>query len=53
LAWRRDVATFFRAHPLPTAARALRQALERFSLNAELRRREAPGLARWLAARTG
>ena len=51
-AWRRDVAAFFRAHPLPTAARALRQALERFSLNAELRRREAPGLARWLAART-
>ncbi len=50
-AWRRDVAAFFRAHPGPTAARALRQALERFALNAELRRREAPGLARWLAAR--
>ena len=50
-AHRRDVAAFFRAHPLPTAARALRQALERFRLNAELRRREARGLARWLAAR--
>ena len=38
-------------HPLPEAARALRQALERFRLNAELRRRTAPGVARWLAPR--
>jgi len=47
-AGRRDVASFFRAHPIPTAKRALEQALERFDLNAELRRREAPGLQRWL-----
>jgi puromycin-sensitive aminopeptidase len=44
---KRDVASFFRAHPLPTAKRALQQALERFDLNSELRRREAPGLRRW------
>jgi puromycin-sensitive aminopeptidase len=45
---RRDVAAFFKAHPLPTAKRALAQSLERFDLNAELRRRAAPGLTRWL-----
>jgi puromycin-sensitive aminopeptidase len=49
----REVGTFFRAHPLPEAARALRQALEVFRLNAELRRRVTPGLRRWLAARAG
>lgn len=49
--WKRDVATFFRAARVPTAERALKQALERFDLNAELRRRAAPGLRRWLAAR--
>ena len=48
---RRDIASFFRAHPIPTAKRALQQALERFDLNAELRRREAPGLRRWLESR--
>jgi puromycin-sensitive aminopeptidase len=47
----REVREFFRAHPLPEAARAVRQALERFRLNAELRRRTAPGVARWLARR--
>jgi hypothetical protein len=46
----REVAAFFRTHPLPEAARALRQALEVFRLNAELRRRVLPGLRRWLAA---
>jgi puromycin-sensitive aminopeptidase len=45
----REVGTFFRAHPVPEATRALKQALEVFRLNAELRRRTAPGLARWLA----
>jgi puromycin-sensitive aminopeptidase len=45
----RDVARFFRAHPVLEARRALRQALEVFRLNAELRRRTAPGVARWLA----
>jgi aminopeptidase N len=47
----RELARFFRRHPLPEAARALRQALEVLRLNAELRRRTAPGLARWLERR--
>jgi puromycin-sensitive aminopeptidase len=45
----REVARFFRAHPVPEAVRAVKQALEVFRLNAELRKRVAPGLARWLA----
>src|SRR5438094_2258955 len=45
----RDVGRFFRTHPVPEATRAVKQALEVFRLNAELRRRTAPGLARWLA----
>jgi puromycin-sensitive aminopeptidase len=47
-AYRKQVAEFFSRNPLPTAKRALRQTLERFTLNAEVRRREAPGLRRWL-----
>jgi puromycin-sensitive aminopeptidase len=47
-AHRREVAAFFRAHPMPTASRALKQAMERFPLEAELRRRCAPQLRRWL-----
>jgi puromycin-sensitive aminopeptidase len=47
----REVGAFFRAHPVPEATRALKQALEVFRLNAELRRRTAPGLARWLERR--
>jgi puromycin-sensitive aminopeptidase len=47
----REVREFFRSHPVPEAARALRQASERFRLNAELRRRTAKGLAGWLARR--
>jgi len=49
--YRRDVAAFFKAHPVPTARRALQQALERFDLNAELSRRTAKSLGRWLASR--
>jgi len=47
-AHRRSVAAFFQSHPVPTAARALRQTQERFRLNAEMRRRNAPALERWL-----
>jgi puromycin-sensitive aminopeptidase len=47
----REVRAFFTRHPLPEAARALKQALEVFRLNAELRRRAAPELERWLARR--
>jgi hypothetical protein len=46
---RRDVAAFFREHPVPTAARAVRQVLERFDLDAELAARAVPELRRWLA----
>ena len=49
-AYRRRVAAFFRKHPVPTGRRALLQALERFDRNAELCRRAAPGLRRWLKA---
>jgi puromycin-sensitive aminopeptidase len=50
-AHRKEVAAFFRAHPVPSAARALKQALEAFSLNRALRARTAPALRRWLARR--
>ncbi len=43
----REVAGFFRSHPVPEASRSLKQALEIFRLNAELRRRILPGIARW------
>jgi puromycin-sensitive aminopeptidase len=49
--YRAEVARFFRAHPLPSATRALRQTLERFELDAELRGRTARELRAWLSAR--
>ncbi|MFQ5697108.1 MAG: M1 family metallopeptidase [Myxococcota bacterium] len=49
---RREVAAFFRAHPIPTAKRALRQTLERFQSQRELCRRVAPQLRRALLERT-
>ena len=49
--YKRDVAQFFRTHPVPTARRALQQAFERFDLNEEFRRRAAKNLRRWLEAR--
>jgi hypothetical protein len=48
----RELGRFFRTHPVPEATRAVKQALEVFRLNVELRRRTVPGLARWLAGRT-
>ena len=48
--YRRQVAAFFRTHPIPTAGRALKQALERFDLDAELRRLALPDLRTWLRA---
>ena len=41
---RREVAAFFKANPLPTAGRAVKQALERFDLDAELAERTVPVL---------
>ena len=49
-AYRRDVASFFREHPVPTAARALRQALEQFDLNLAFEARTRDDLAGWLDA---
>jgi puromycin-sensitive aminopeptidase len=49
-AHRRDVAAFFRANPVATGARAVRQALERFDHDLELAERAAPQLERWLAS---
>jgi puromycin-sensitive aminopeptidase len=46
---RREVMAFFKRHPVPTAQRALQQADERFRLEAVLRERAAPALARWLS----
>lgn len=42
------VRTFFATHPVPEAKRALKQSAEVFRLNAALRKRAAPGVARWL-----
>jgi aminopeptidase N len=44
----REVGRFFRAHPVAEARRSLKQALEIFRLNAELRRRITPEIERWL-----
>jgi aminopeptidase N/puromycin-sensitive aminopeptidase len=46
---RDDVRTFFAAHPLPTAARTLEQTLERIDNCIDLRRRDLPVVAQWLA----
>jgi len=48
---RKQVAMFFRAHPVETATRALKLALERFDLNEELRRRAGRDLRSWFVAR--
>jgi hypothetical protein len=45
---RAEIVAFFEANPLPSAARALRQALERLDLDARLRAHLAPGLASFL-----
>ena len=47
-AHRRDVASFFAKHPVPSGARALRQALERFDDYRALRRPAAAALERFL-----
>jgi puromycin-sensitive aminopeptidase len=51
LRFRREVASFFRRHPVPTARRALEQALERFELHADLARRTRGRLRKWLDAK--
>ena len=51
-AHRQDVAAFFKANPLPSGQRALRQALERFDWYAEYRRRAGPQLSDYLRGLT-
>jgi puromycin-sensitive aminopeptidase len=50
---RREVAAFFRAHPVETGRRAVQQALERFDLNAAFRARSLPAFRRWLGGDGG
>jgi puromycin-sensitive aminopeptidase len=47
--YRREVARFFAKHPVPSGARALRQALERFDAYRDFRRPAAASLAGFLA----
>ena len=47
--YRVEVAEFFKAHPVPSGDRALRQALERFDWYKGFRRRAAENLAEGLA----
>ena len=46
---RDDVSAFFTAHPLPAAARTLKQTIERINNCIELREKQTPILADWLA----
>jgi hypothetical protein len=48
--FRRDVAAFFRANPVPTAARAVKQTLEQFDLNLAFDERAERELAGWVRA---
>jgi aminopeptidase N len=48
-AHRKQVLAFFSANPIPTAARPLRQADERFRLAATFRKHAVPALRRWLS----
>jgi puromycin-sensitive aminopeptidase len=50
-AHRRQLLAFFARHPVPMAERAIKQAGERFRLDAALRKRAAPALGAWLSAR--
>ncbi|MDD9853169.1 MAG: M1 family metallopeptidase [Deltaproteobacteria bacterium] len=46
---RREVAAFFRANPVPTGQRSIRQALERFDIGLAFDARVGPALRRWLS----
>jgi puromycin-sensitive aminopeptidase len=52
-AYRREVAAFFRAHPVPTGARALKQTLEQFDLNLAFDERARNEIGRWLGKGRG
>ena len=46
-----EIATFFKSRPVPAAARALQQALERIDACSAVDVRQSPAFAAWLAAR--
>jgi aminopeptidase N len=46
-----EIKAFFDAHPVPEAARALQQALERIAMCSAVKARQAPAFGQWLAAR--
>ncbi len=46
-----EIAAFFKTRPVPAAARALQQALERIDACAAVDARQSPAFATWLAAR--
>ena len=45
-----DITAFFKAHPVPEAARALQQATERINACAAVHARQSPAFRRWLQA---
>lgn len=45
----REIAAFFKAHPVPAAARGLQQALERIEACVALDRQQSPAFARWIS----
>ena len=45
-----EIKAFFAAHPVPEAARALQQALERIETCTAVKARQSPAFGRWLAA---
>lgn len=47
-----EVENFFKANPVPSAARTIEQSLERIRLNAAWLERNRAGLAEWFAARS-
>ena len=46
-----EIKAFFAAHPVPEAARALQQALERIDNCVAVKTRQSPAFGKWLAAR--
>ena len=47
-----QIRAFFAEHPVPPAARALEQAIERIEACVDLNARQSPAFARWLGAVT-
>jgi aminopeptidase N len=45
-----EIKAFFDAHPVPEAARALQQSLERIATCVEVKTRQSPAFTKWLAA---